>query len=182
MNIVNPFCDDGMWSCGSYHYHWLSNAVTDFTESKVKWITVTDMPENLTNCDRLTSMHARYARYAQLRFWVRCRRGVDTQYASYGLSLSNSVAQSVPTWATAAVACFHRKFAANWRAKFVHCHVHWWCLLYESMRSTYQTSERWSDVNAKSQGMYAIFDLTRRYGNENGNGRSAASGALLLFA
>ena len=37
---------------------------------------------------------------------------------------------------------------------------------------------RWSDVNAKSQGMYAIFDLTRRYGNENVNSRSAASGTL----
>ena len=89
--------------------------------------------------------------------------------------------QSVPTWATAAVACFHGKFAANWCAKFVHCLVHWWWLLYESVRSTYQTSERWSDVNAKSQGMYAIFDLTRRYGNENGNGRSAASGTLGKF-
>ena len=30
-------------------------------------------------------------------------------------------------------------------------------------------------MNAKSQGMYAIFDLTHRYGNENGNCRSAAS-------
>ena len=29
----------------------------------------------------------------------------------------------------------------------------------------------------QSQGMYAIFDLTRRYDNENGNSRSAASGA-----
>ena len=29
--------------------------------------------------------------------------------------------------------------------------------------------------------MYAIFDLTRRYGNENGNGRSAASGTLRKF-
>ena len=118
---------------------------------------------------------------AQLRFWVRCRSGVDTR--RYGLPLSNSdsVAQSVPTWATTAVACFHGKFAANWRAKFVHCHVHWWCLLYESVRSTYQKSERWSDMNAKSQGMYAIFDLTRRYGNENGNGRSAASGTFGKF-
>ena len=35
--------------------------------------------------------------------------------------------------------------------------------------------------NAKSQGMYAIFDLTRRYGNENGNGRSATSGTLGKF-
>ena len=118
---------------------------------------------------------------AQLRFWVRYRSGVDTRW--YGLPLSNSVsvAQSVPTWATTAVACFHGKFAANWRAKFVHCHVHWWCLLYESVRSTYQKSERWSDMNAKSQGMYAIFDLTRRYGNENGNGRLAASGTFGKF-
>ena len=29
--------------------------------------------------------------------------------------------------------------------------------------------------------MYAIFDLTRRYGNENGNSRSAASGKLGKF-
>ena len=58
-------------------------------------------------------------------------RGVDTRY---GLSLSNSVAQSVPTRSTAAVPCFHGKFVANWRAKFVHCHVHLWCLLYESVR------------------------------------------------
>ena len=36
-------------------------------------------------------------------------------------------------------------------------------------------------MNAKSQGMYAIFDLTRRYGNENGNGRSAASGTFGKF-
>ena len=112
---------------------------------------------------------------ALLRFWVFCRRGVDTRYG-LSLRLNNSVA-----WATTAVACFHGKCAANWRAKFVRCHVHWWCLLYESVRSTYQTSERWSDVNAKSQGMYAIFDLTRRYGNENGNGRSAASGTLGKF-
>ena len=93
----------------------------------------------------------------------------------------HSIRTVTELWATAAVACFHGKFAANWRAKFVHCHVHWWCLLYESVRSTYQTSERWSDVNAKSQGMYAIFDWTRRYGNENGNGRSAASGTLGKF-
>ena len=33
----------------------------------------------------------------------------------------------------------------------------------------------------QSQGMYAIFDLTRLYGNENGNGRSAASGTLGKF-
>ncbi len=33
----------------------------------------------------------------------------------------------------------------------------------------------------QSQGMYAIFDLTRRYGNENRNGRSAASGMLGKF-
>ena len=105
----------------------------------------------------------------------------DCQCHWLWMSTGNSVAQSVPTWAMAACACFHGKFAANWRAKFVHCHVHWWCLLYESVRSTYQTSERWSDVNAKSQGMYAIFDLTRRYGNENGNGRSAASGTLGKF-
>ena len=36
-------------------------------------------------------------------------------------------------------------------------------------------------MNAKSQGMYTIFDLTRRYGNENGNGRSAASGTFGKF-
>ena len=36
-------------------------------------------------------------------------------------------------------------------------------------------------MNAKTQGMYAIFDLTRRYGNENGNSRSAASGTLGKF-
>ena len=36
-------------------------------------------------------------------------------------------------------------------------------------------------MNAKSQGMYAIFDLTRRYGNENGNSRSTASGTLEKF-
>ena len=29
--------------------------------------------------------------------------------------------------------------------------------------------------------MYAIFDLTRRYGNESGNSRSAASGTLGKF-
>ena len=32
---------------------WVSNAITDFTNSKVKWITVTDMPENLTSCANL---------------------------------------------------------------------------------------------------------------------------------
>ena len=34
--------------------------------------------------------------------------------------------------------CFHGKFEANSRAKFVHCHIHLWCLVYESARSAYR--------------------------------------------
>ena len=49
------------------------------------------------------------------------------------------------------------------------------------MKACVQRIKRQNDENAKSTGMYAIFDLTRRYGNENGNGRSAASGMLGKF-
>ena len=50
------------------------------------------------------------------------------------------------------------------------------------MKVCVQRIKRQNNENAKSQGMYAIFDLTRRYGNENGNGRSAASGTLGKFS
>ena len=52
------------------------------------------------------------------------------------------------------------------------------------MKARVQRIERqlwWSDVNAKIQGIYAIFDWSRRYGNGNGNSRSAASGTLWKF-
>ena len=109
---------------------------------------------------------------------MRCRRGVDTRF---GLSLSNSVAQSVPSRAMATVPCFHEKFTANWSAKFVHCHVHLWCLLYEGVRSAYSVTMIGRECQKSGHVRHAMFDLTRRYGNENGNSRSAASGTLGKF-
>ena len=62
--------------------------------------------------------------------------------AAVGVPLSDteSVAQSVPTRARRLLQCFHGKFEANLRAKFVHCHIHLWCLVYESGRSAYRTA------------------------------------------
>ena len=148
--------NNGLWTCSIV---FIVVPVTEYLymQCELKWIA---MPENLVLANNSASLQpvGMHVRCVQLRFWLRCRRGrsvdgrVTLTLDTPGSPPGNSVAQWVSdsryrhatrvtdTAVTTAAACFHGKFAANSRAKFVHCHIHLWCLVYESVRSAYRTA------------------------------------------
>ena len=133
----------------------------------LKWIA---MPDNLANNSanlqrvaRLACLHDVYNYIYDCAVTVGVPLTVEWHWHSTR-AVTQSHRQSVPTQVTSSDVCFHGKFAANSRAKFVHCHIHLWCLVYESVRSAYRTAVMMTGRECKIQGMYryAIFDWTRR--------------------
>ena len=124
--------------CGSCH--WISNEC----ELYLKWISSTTMPENLASNSANLQPVGMHVMHDVHNYVSDCAVvGVplsDTDSVSdTRQSLSQSHSDSrYRHGSRRLLQCFHEKFEANSRAKFVHCHINLWCLVYESARSAYR--------------------------------------------